>query len=402
MFLIKRLPSLKVILKNQTIEKKMTKNILITGGAGFIGQKLIKALLVQGANIRVLDNFSPQVHGPDSWPSEFSGRVELIRADIRDQALLKDALDGMDTIVHLAAETGTGQSMYEIGHYFDVNVQATAALLELLQKSGNGLKSIIVASSRAVYGEGAYQCSTHGLVFPGQRVRDEMLVGDFSPKCPLCRSSVTLLPTMEDAPFRPTSMYGLTKQVQEQLVLLFAQTQGINAFGLRYQNVYGAGQSLKNPYTGILAVFSNLARQDLNIEIYEDGLESRDFICVDDVVEATLSAINYEGKFIGALNVGSGVATTVRTVAEEVCKFFDSKSSIKQTGNFRIGDIRHNIADITKIRNVLNFSPKVSFSQGLGNFLSWASAQPEEDSGAYARSVVELSEKGLMGRVGGL
>lgn len=379
----------------------MSKNVLITGGAGFIGQKLVGALLEQGAKVRVLDNFSPQVHGLDSWPIEFVGRVELIRADIRNRAVLKSAFDGVDTLVHFAAETGTGQSMYEINHYFDVNVQATAAMLELLQGEdcGSSLSSIVVASSRAVYGEGAYECRSHGLVFPGQRTRESMTAGSFEPKCPHCGLCVTLFPTQEDAPFNPMSMYGLTKQVQEQLILLFAQTRGINAFGLRYQNVYGAGQSLKNPYTGILAVFSNLARQNLGIEIYEDGLESRDFIYVDDVVEATLLAITYSGKFIGALNVGSSVATSVMTVAEEVCRFFDSKSKISVTGNFRAGDIRHNIANITKIQSLLNFSPKITFSQGLVSFLSWASDQPLEGRDAYTRSVAELSEKGLMGKV---
>lgn len=375
-------------------------NVLITGGAGFIGQRLSVSLISQGWHVRILDNFSPQVHAGDTLPASLEGKVELIRADVRDRDALKSALGGVNVVVHLAAETGTGQSMYEIERYFDVNVQGTAILLDLLQNDecGQSLRSIVVASSRAVYGEGAYQCVTHGQVFPQQRGREPMSAGLFEPVCPTCGSTVSLLPTPESAPFMPMSMYGLTKQVQEQAMLLFARTRSINGFGLRYQNVFGPGQSLKNPYTGILAVFSNLARQNQGIEIYEDGLESRDFVYIDDVVEATMRAINYTGQFVGALNVGSGQATSVLTVAKEIKAYFDSSSSIKVTGAFRMGDIRHNIADVSELEKVLGFVPSVPFKQGLTNFLGWAAGQAPEDKAAYLRSVTELAARGLMGK----
>ena len=375
-------------------------NVLITGGAGFIGQRLSSALLAQGAHVRILDNFNPQIHANDSLQESFSGKVELIKADIRDRKALRSALAGVDAVVHLAAETGTGQSMYEIDRYFSVNVQGTATLLDLLQNDdcGKSLRSFVVASSRAVYGEGAYQCAAHGSVFPDQRSRERMSSRLFEPVCPNCGSTVSLLPTPESAPFMPMSMYGLTKQVQEQAVLLFARTRSINGFGLRYQNVYGPGQSLKNPYTGILAVFSNLARQNQGIEIYEDGLESRDFVYIDDVVEATMRSINYTGQFVGALNVGSGHATSVMTVAQEIKAYFESSSTIKVTGAFRMGDIRHNIADVSKLEQVLGFVPDVPFKQGLANFLGWAAEQAPEDKAAYLRSVNELAARGLMGR----
>jgi dTDP-L-rhamnose 4-epimerase len=180
---------------------------------------------------------------------------------------------------------------------------------------------------------------------------------------------------------------------------MYARTRGINAFGLRYQNVYGPGQSLKNPYTGILAVFSNLARQNQPIEIYEDGRESRDFIYIDDVVSATAKCINYSDKFVGALNVGSGEATSVMTVARDVKEYFQSQSSISVSGAFRIGDIRHNIADVSLAKSLLGFVAKVPFKQGLANFLAWAQSQPVEDKSAYLRSVSELSAKGLMGNL---
>ncbi|NQW95214.1 MAG: NAD-dependent epimerase/dehydratase family protein [Polaromonas sp.] len=377
-------------------------NVLITGGAGFIGQRLSVLLISQGWNVRILDSFSPQVHSSDALSASLQGKVDLIKADVRDREALRLALTGVAVVVHLAAETGTGQSMYEIERYFNVNVQGTAILLDLLQNDecGKSLLSIVVASSRAVYGEGAYQCPTHGMVFPDQRGRERMSGSLFEPLCPDCRSAVSLLPTPEAAPFMPMSMYGLTKQVQEQAVLLFARTRGINGFGLRYQNVFGPGQSLKNPYTGILAVFSNLARQNQVIDIYEDGLESRDFVYIDDVVEATMRCINYSGQFVGALNVGSGHAISVMTVAQEIKAYFDSSSVIKVTGAFRMGDIRHNIADVSRLAKVLGFVPSVSFKEGLPKFLRWASSQAPEDKAAYTRSVNELASRGLMGKTG--
>jgi dTDP-L-rhamnose 4-epimerase len=379
---------------------KCKKNILITGGAGFIGVNLSRALLRSGASVRILDSFSPQIHATGTLPLDLANTVELIDADVRDREALKGALAGVDCVVHLAAETGTGQSMYEIDRYFSVNVQGTANLLDLLQNDqcGKSLSTIVVASSRAVYGEGAYMCHAHGMVFPAQRGRESMSGGAFEPVCPVCGLAVSLLPTPESAPFMPMSMYGLTKQVQEQAVLLFARTRGINGFGLRYQNVYGPGQSLKNPYTGILAVFSNLARQNQPIDIYEDGMESRDFVYIDDVVEATVRSINYDGQFVGALNVGSGKATSVMTVAQEIKSFFGSESTIKVTGAFRMGDIRHNIADVSKLEKVLGFVPNMAFKQGLSNFLGWAAGQAPEDKAAYLRSVAELASRGLMGK----
>lgn len=376
-------------------------NVLITGGAGFIGQHLSRKLLLMGAKIRIFDNFSPQIHASSSLPYDLMNSVELIEGDIRDRDILRGALSGVDAIVHLAAETGTGQSMYEIQRYFDVNVQGTAVLLDLLQNDSGAasVACIVVASSRAVYGEGAYLCKEHGTVYPDQRERNKMEAAIFEPLCPLCGADVFLTPTPEIAPFKPMSYYGLTKQMQEQAVLLFGKTHGINAFGLRYQNVYGPGQSLKNPYTGILAVFSNLARQNQPIEIYEDGKESRDFVYVDDIVEATARCVEFPSKFVGTLNVGLGQATSVLTVAEEIRNYFKSNSPIRVTGKFRIGDIRHNIADISELQKLLGFTPAVAFSEGLSRFLDWATQIPVQDKEAYIRSVSELSSKGLMGSV---
>ncbi len=373
---------------------------LITGGAGFIGQRLAVALLSRGESVRILDNFSPQIHATKTLPETLSSKVELVVADVRDRVAMRGALKDVDKVVHFAAETGTGQSMYEIERYFSVNVQGTALLLDLLQNDpvGKSVKSLVLASSRATIGEGAYQCSSHGVVFPEPRTREQMRAGNFDPRCSVCGDQISLLRTTETAPFKPMSMYGLTKQVQEQALLMYARTAGINGFALRYQNVYGPGQSLKNPYTGILAVFSNLARQNQNIDVYEDGLESRDFVYIDDVVEATVRAVYHNASFVGALNVGSGVQTTVMQVAQAVKAFFKSDSQITITGAFRVGDIRHNIADTTALLSVLKFAPKTPFVDGLNNFLLWAANEPEQDKSAYERSVYELSSRGLMNR----
>jgi dTDP-L-rhamnose 4-epimerase len=377
----------------------MAKSVLITGGAGFIGVNICRALLAEGHRLSVLDNFSQQVHNTNNGlPLDIRSHVHLIKEDIRNKTAVRQALNGIDTLIHLAAETGTGQSMYEIERYFSVNVQGTALLLDVLQNDevGKNLDTLIVASSRAIYGEGCYQCSGHGTVFPEPRSLNRMLSGDFDLHCPKCGAIVMMAPTEESAPFQPLSIYGLTKQVQEQAMLMFAKTRGINGFSLRYQNVYGPGQSLKNPYTGILSIFSNLARQSQTIEVYEDGLESRDFIFVEDVAAATCRTVSYRGNFVGAINVGSGESVTVNTVAHEINNYFGGCSDVLITGKFRVGDIRHNVASMTKAQSVIKFVPSVSFKDGLRQFLAWVEKQPLEDSKAYQRSVVELQEHGLM------
>ena len=376
----------------------MTNSILITGGAGFIGSRLSASFLKDGFKVRILDNFHPQVHAHKQLQADISDRVELFEGDIRDRSLVQKAAAGVNAVIHLAAETGTGQSMYEIQRYFDVNVQGTAVLLDVLQNDSEAttVQTVVVASSRAIYGEGAYRCDEHGEVFPNERSLSLISNGIFDPICPVCARHVSVSRTTERAAIKPMSFYGLTKHVQEEAVLLFARTKNINGFGLRYQNVYGPGQSLKNPYTGILAVFSNLARQHHQIDVFEDGLESRDFVYIDDVVEATKRAAMFKSKFVGAINVGSGVSTSVIQIAESIKAFFNSKSSINVSGKYRIGDIRHNIADTRLLHDLLNYQPKTEFNEGLRSFLAWADSQPAGDRADYTRSLAELIDKGLI------
>jgi dTDP-L-rhamnose 4-epimerase len=371
-------------------------NVLITGGAGFIGSRLSRRLLAAGHEVSVLDNFSPQIHGENSeLPAGLRGSVRLFRGDVRDVDLCARALEGQEILVHLAAETGTGQSMYRVRQYADVNIGGTAGLMELILTGKYSLRTLMVASSRAVYGEGAAQCPEHGTVYPEARSRTAMEKGEFEPKCPRCGCATTLLPTPEQAPFRPSSMYGLTKQVQEQMVLMYAATLGTNGFALRYQNVYGPGQSLKNPYTGILAIFSNQARANLPIHLFEDGKESRDFVYVDDAVEATMRCIEAPAQKPIALNVGTGAAVTVAEVVKRIVDYFSSSSPVRVTGEFRQGDIRHSCACVEKLQSTLGFSAAWRFEKGLREFLAWASSQRLQ-SGAYEESLAEMRQCGLM------
>jgi len=370
--------------------------VLITGGAGFIGSRVARKLLSRGHEVSILDCFTPQIHGNHAeLPVDLRDSVQLFRGDVRDASLCARALEGQNVLVHLAAETGTGQSMYRVRHYSDVNIGATASLMELLLEGKYPVQSVVVASSRAVYGEGAAQCPQHGLVFPDARSKVSMEARDFEPKCPRCGRSTGMFATSEEAPLRPSSLYGLTKQVQEQMVLMYASTLGINGFALRYQNVYGPGQSLRNPYTGILAIFSNQARADEPIYIFEDGKESRDFVYVDDVVEATVRSIEAPPQRPVALNVGTGNAVTVAQVVEQTVAYFSSRSEVTVTGAFREGDIRHNCANVEKLKTTLDVVPGIRFEEGLRAFLLWASGeQPEERN--YEQSLAELRKMGLM------
>jgi len=372
-------------------------NILITGGAGFIGTHLTRDLLESGHEVVILDNFLAQVHGCNaSVASDLKDHVRLVVGDVADRSAMEDALSGAQCVIHLAAETGTGQSMYEVSRYERSNLSGTAILLELLTKSSHRrVERIVVASSRSIYGEGAYHCPADGLVYPSPRSSEDKRSGLFDPLCPNCGQACAPVPTAESAPLHPASFYGLTKQVQEQMVLMFGRMLGITSFALRYQNVYGPGQSLLNPYTGILAIFSTLARTGKPLHIFEDGLESRDFVFVEDAVRATRAAALGDAEGWYAVNVGSGVATKVSEVAEGVRQFFQSTSPIEITGAFREGDIRHGLADLSLARRLLNYNPEYEFDVGLRKFLEWA-AESRSAVSRYDESLTEMKTRGLL------
>ncbi|WP_299568287.1 NAD-dependent epimerase/dehydratase family protein [uncultured Shewanella sp.] len=376
----------------------MKKNVLITGGAGFIGSNLALKLLENGCNVTVLDNLSPQIHGDDPELSplymSIKGKVRFIRGTVESREDWENSLIDIDTVVHLAAETGTGQSMYQIQRYSDVNIRASAIFLDLIANKEYNITKMIIASSRSIYGEGKYRCSEHGIVYPNARVDLDMDSGDFNVKCPICSVDVELLATDEESKIHPSSIYGVTKQVQEQMFMITGQSAGIPTVSLRFQNVYGAGQSLSNPYTGILSIFSTRIKNDNDINIFEDGLESRDFVYIDDVVDSIVLSISRDEANYQIFNVGSGVCTSVMTVANSLKNIYNSNSEIKISENYRIGDIRHNVADLELIKSKLGFVPKVDFATGLEKFTSWVNQQ-EVQADLYESSIAEMKAKGL-------
>ncbi len=304
------------------------------------------------------------------------------------------ALECQNIVIHLAAETGTGQSMYEVARYTDVNIQGTAILLDILANTSHSIQKVVVASSRAVYGEGKYLSKELGVVYPSPREAVHMGKGEFEPKYP-GSSSLTVLPTDEDSKLAPHSVYGITKQVQEQLVLTVCNSLGIAAVAFRYQNVYGPGQSLKNPYTGILSIFSNRIRAGKSINIFEDGLESRDFVYIDDIVGATIRGMEDDLVKNMVFNVGCGTPITVLKVVETLMSELDMKVDVQISGKFRIGDIRHNFADITRLKKVLGYTPQTDFNLGIRKFVQWVKRQPVEEDN-YVQSLEEMKRKGLL------
>lgn len=376
----------------------MFKNVLITGGAGFIGSNLALKLISKGYNVTVLDNLSPQIHGDNPQESSplflsIKDKVNFILGTVTNKSDWELALKDQDAIIHLAAETGTGQSMYEVQKYVDVNINGTALMLDLLVNNSYPVKKVIVASSRSIYGEGKYISKELGVVYPTQRTADYMDQKDFEVKYH-GSSELELVATDEESKIHPSSVYGITKQNQEQMVLTVCSSMGIAGVAFRYQNVYGPGQSLKNPYTGILSIFSTQIKNGNKINIFEDGKESRDFVYIDDVVEATILGLEKEEANNQVFNVGTGIATSVITVADQLVKNYNIDVPITISGNYRLGDIRHNYADLTKIKKYLGFEPKVSFEEGIKEFTQWVNTQEIQED-RYQQSINEMKEKGL-------
>ncbi len=351
--------------------------ILITGGAGFIGSNLALALAGRGHEVLVMDNLSEQVHGKN--PEETSplyrsilNKVDFFKGDVTRKEDWEKVLPGADAVVHFAAETGTGQSMYEIHRYTNVNIGGTALLLQVLTDNRDlQVKRVVVASSRSIYGEGKYFSREKGIVYPNAREAAHMDNKYFEVTYDGCKEPLELLPTDENSRIHPSSVYGITKQNQEQMVMCVCRAIGISAVAFRYQNVYGPGQSLTNPYTGILSIFSTLIKNNTAINVFEDGKESRDFVYIDDVVAATILGIEKAEAGGEVFNVGSGIPTTVLEVATILTEKYNTRVPINITGNYRLGDIRHNFADMQKIRNLLGFVPKVDFNTGIAAFAEW-------------------------------
>lgn len=368
--------------------------MLITGGLGFIGLSLAGRLLAEGHAVTLVDSLTPQIHGnlPQVWPPE-GARVE--RLDIRQIPERTDLLEGVDVVYHLAAETGTAQSMYRIQDYVSVNELGTAALLEAIAKCTRRPGQLILASSRSVYGEGAYESSSAPgvLVQPASRGKAQLEAGDWEPR-DAKGSVLRLVPTPENLPFAPGSVYAATKAAQELLVQSAAHALGFQAKVFRFQNVYGEGQSLQNPYTGIISIFFNRARQGLEIPIYEDGKESRDFVHVSDIVDGLVRALDADLPPGQAVNLGAGTPTSVQALADTLIAVSGFQVRTRVTGQYRVGDIRHCYADLTLAKQFLGYAPAISLEAGLRRFCHWAETQAVHED-RLQQATEELRRKGL-------
>jgi dTDP-L-rhamnose 4-epimerase len=340
---------------------------LITGGAGFIGSHLADALLARGDHVRLFDNLEIQVHGAArEWPAYLDARAERVLGDVRDRQAVGAALRGVDVVYHLAAATGVGQSMYQIAKYFEVNVQGTAHLLDALAGGDHSVGRLILASSRAVYGEGAYDCDACGSVHPNFRTPEQLDRAVWEPICPECGATVSPAPTPETLSPDPGSMYAITKLCQEQMCVRFGEAYAMPVIVLRLFNVYGPGQSLDNPYAGIVTAFANRLMSGSEPQVYEDGLMTRDFVHVSDAVRA-LTRASVGGSGAGALgsvtiNIGSGRGRTLLELATRMCALLAPDLRPQVTGFARVGDVRHCTADVRRARDVLAWEAEREFA----------------------------------------
>ncbi|MBK9215046.1 MAG: NAD-dependent epimerase/dehydratase family protein [Chloracidobacterium sp.] len=369
-------------------------NILVTGGAGFIGSHLVDALVTRGHRVRILDSLVEQVHGA-SVPPHLNTQAEFIQGDVCVAAAVAKALDGIDVVYHQAAEVGVGQSMYEIVRYVKANDLGTAVMLEEMIKRRGQFKKLIVASSMSIYGEGAYRCEKCNVeVNPFLRPADQLAAHDWEFKCGECSSLLMTIGTPETKPLFPTSVYAVSKQDQEQYCLAVGRAYGIPTVAFRYFNVYGTRQALSNPYTGVCAIFSSRLLNDQSPAIFEDGEQSRDFVHVSDIVQANMLALETDRGDFEAMNVGTGRATTVKQIAEVLAKGLGKDIQPNIVGKYREGDIRHCVADIAKIRQLLGYEPKITLESGLSELLGWLATQDADDR--VETATAELAHKGLV------
>jgi dTDP-L-rhamnose 4-epimerase len=371
---------------------KETKRVLITGGAGFIGSHVADELLQHGYRVRVLDSLSSQVHGPNRQrPDYLDPEVELITADLRDEAAVRHSLDGVDAVFHFAAMVGVGQSMYEVANYTSVNNLGTATLLQALIE--HPVERLIVASSMSLYGEGLYRTSTGEFVFGHERSLDQLKAREWELHD---RDGETLTPvaTPETKPPALASIYALSKYDQERMCLIIGHAYQVPTVALRFFNVYGTRQALSNPYTGVMAIFASRLLNNNSPMIFEDGLQRRDFVSVHDVASACRLALETPEACGKVFNIGSGRQYTICELAERISQVMN-KAHLEPliTGKYRLGDVRHCFADISEARRVLGYEPRVTLENGLGELVEWLGGQIAEDRVDQASA--ELSARGL-------
>jgi dTDP-L-rhamnose 4-epimerase len=376
------------------VNSKIKPLVLLTGGAGFIGSHTAEGLIRDGYRVRILDCLDPQVHGRAGvFPSHLHPEIECIHGDVRSSEDLRQVLNGVSFIYHLAALTGVGQSMYDIKKYSDINVTGTANLIEVIIKEKFPIKKIILSSSRAVYGEGTHECPNCGIIYPPVRKLEDLKNSRFEVYCPNCGQQTRAVPTGEDRPLLPVSVYGWTKKLQEELFQLAARDFGLATVILRYFNVFGSRQSLVNPYTGIISIFFSRMMAAKPISIYEHGTPLRDFVHIQDVVEANLKALNVDLAPGTILNIGSGKESSVTDIALTLYRILQINPQLEDKGEFRIGDIHSCMADITRARNLLGYKSKITLEDGIQEFVAWAKKNQSVD--LYQAAVDEMRSFGL-------
>jgi dTDP-L-rhamnose 4-epimerase len=363
---------------------------LVTGGAGMIGSHLVDALLAEGRDVRILDNLDQGSHrGAPTWiPSE----AEFIRGDVRDADCVARCLRGVDDVFHLAAAVGGVTA--EISTFFDVNATGTARIFETLEREGIEIRKLVAASSQAIYGEGLYQCDVHGVVQPVLRSLARLSVGEWEPTCPECDHSLIPLLTDETARWNGATAYAVSKIAEERTAIGLGQRLGIPAVALRYAVVYGPRQSIFNPYTGILSIFSTLMLNGRQPRAFEDGDETRDFVFVEDVVEATMRVMKAEEADGVAINVGRGEPVTIKTVIELLAAAYGLEPDYVVSGEFRLGDVRHLALDARRIR-ALGWAPRTDLGDGLRALADWIlGLGPLED--VFSETLANLRRQGIV------
>ncbi len=367
--------------------------VLVTGGAGFIGSYIVDELVRRGHQVRILDNLDSQVHPNSEKPAYLNPEAEFIQGDVRDPDTMKKALENQEIVFHKAAAVGMGQSQYLIRHYVDVNSCGTANLLDILVNTKHSVQKLIVAASQSSYGEGCCACPEHGTIKPDFRSEAQLQAERWEHECPHCGHPMEPVPTPENTPMDCRAIYAMTKRDQEEMVLNIGQTYGLPSVALRYFNVYGPRQSLSNPYTGVLAIFMSRLANGNSPVIYEDGLQTRDFISVHDVVQANMLAMEKEQANYQGFNVGTGKPTSIKDVALLLAKVYTSSIEPTITGKYRKGDTRHSYADITRIQTALDFDPKITLEQGMEELVEWSHTADAEDK--FEQAAKELAARGL-------
>jgi dTDP-L-rhamnose 4-epimerase len=372
------------------------RNVLVTGGAGYIGSHLVDALVGRGYEVTVLDNLEPQVHRSGTWPSYANPRATYVKGDVRDRAVFEPLVLASQAVVHFGAAVSVGQSMYQVDRYVDVNTRGTALLLDILVNSKHKVEKVIVASSIGVYGEGAYECVTHGSVAPTIRPERQLAQRDWEQHCPYCSQHVRSIPTPEEKALYRDNIYSMTKYHQEEMVLLIGKTYGIPSVAPRFFNVYGPRQSLSNPYAGVAAIWLSRLLNGKQPIVFEDGGQLRDFVSIHDVVDCLVLMLEKPGADYLPVNVGSGEVVSILDIATLLARLLGSsiEPQITQTG--RKFDIRHNTADISRARETLGFAPKVPLDEGFSELIEWAKTTPDVAVDFFDTALQELQDKGLL------